>query len=560
MLLSRRLRRFMPLVGASVMLLAFSAAPASASHLKGGTITAAISATGSLQVNVTWLQRKEPCTLPSGESLSLQIVAPNGVTTATVPISLPLVRCVGSTAVFQGSKTYELNNAGGAFGATAPSGRYTMSVASCCRVAGIINSSESGVTLTATLRNVPGSATSTPQFLGSTATGAAKGYVYSGDVTASEPLSGPITYALLQAGEPAAPNYDVTAPTTNVASLSGPHAEVPSATTEGWSVGQYFAYKVKASNATSDTAELDILVKVTNNKPPTLSVPAGVTVVAGTTVNVPLSATDTDSESVTINADSAPSWTTSASTSGSPATGQLQLAPPAGTSGTYYAALDATDTNIDVVLLDSKVITIHVIPPAPVLLSQPAEESSNPIATFTFQSVTGTQSQCSLDGGPWTACSSPFTTPALSVGAHSFSVRVLDESGAASGTKTWLWTVSAQAASQVKSAVVITNTANPVALTPSAPVCVSRRNFVIRWRVLGRTKVGAMFVTVSAHGTRRLSAHARRATIDLRGFRAGTVIVTVSTQTAGGKTLRTTRRYHPCELRKAPTIRGLALR
>ena len=66
----------------------------------------------------------------------------------------------------------------------------------------------------------------------------------------------------------------------------------------------------------------------------------------------------------------------------------------------------------NVVLLDSKVITIHVIPPAPVLLSQPPEASSNPTATFTFQSVVGTRSQCSLDGGPWTACSSPFTTSA----------------------------------------------------------------------------------------------------------------------------------------------------
>ncbi len=54
------------------------------------------------------------------------------------------------------------------------------------------------------------------------------------------------------------------------------------------------------------------------------------------------------------------------------ATGTLALAPPAGTEGTYYASFDATDSNADISLSDSKVIAIHV-------LSPDAEKTETPV-------------------------------------------------------------------------------------------------------------------------------------------------------------------------------------
>ena len=50
----------------------------------------------------------------------------------------------------------------------------------------------------------------------------------------------------------------------------------------------------------------------------------------------------------------------------------------------------------------------------------PPEVTDNPTPTFTF---TATDAQCSLDDAPFTACSSPYTTPALASGAHKFAVR-----------------------------------------------------------------------------------------------------------------------------------------
>lgn len=545
------------LITVTVMLLGASAA--SASHLKGGTMTATISPTGKLEGSITAFQREEPCEVASGEteSYELAIVAPDGTTKTEFEVETKLVRCIGTTGVFRANFSYELNDASGAFGATAPGGLYTVSASNCCRVNGIINSNESGFSLNDTVRNVPGTETSTPQFLGLTATGAAKGYVYSGDVSASDPLGGGLTYALLQSEDPMAANYDPKAPESNVVTLNGTRVDVPAATTETWSDGAYFVYKVKTTDAATDSAELDILVKVTTNRPPTLTVPSEVTVVAGETMTVPLSATDPDPETVTINTDSVPSWAEVTSSSGNAATGTATLAPPPGTSGTYYAALDAEDSNAEAVLLDSKVITIHVVPPQPDFLTHPEAQSSDPTPIFTFQAPAGTESQCSLDGAPWVPCASPVQTPALAAGSHTFSIRAVGSGGAISAVRTYAWTVLAAAVAPSSTPA----TATPSAASPPRPApCVSRRTVVVHWRIAARQKVGAMVVSVSGMPTRRLSANSRKTTIDLRGMHAATVTVTISTSTRSGKRLKTQRVLHTCQAQKSvPQLGSLAL-
>ena len=62
----------------------------------------------------------------------------------------------------------------------------------------------------------------------------------------------------------------------------------------------------------------------------------------------------------------------------------------------------------------------------------PAEGSTTGDTTPTFgftADEAGAQFSCAIDGESFSACASPFTTPTLSLGRHSFSVRATDASG-----------------------------------------------------------------------------------------------------------------------------------
>jgi hypothetical protein len=86
-------------------------------------------------------------------------------------------------------------------------------------------------------------------------------------------------------------------------------------------------------------------------------------------------------------------------------------------------------------------------PPDTSISGHPTDGTTNPDATFAF---TGTDDvgldhyECSIDGGGWTACSSPQTYPALAVGSHDFRVRAVDAAGNYDTTPaSFSWTIAA---------------------------------------------------------------------------------------------------------------------
>jgi hypothetical protein len=84
-------------------------------------------------------------------------------------------------------------------------------------------------------------------------------------------------------------------------------------------------------------------------------------------------------------------------------------------------------------------------PPKPVITSGPDKETVSATATFVFNDTDtdpGVTFQCKLDGGTWTACTSPKTYPGpLAKGDHQFSVRLLNAAGDPGDGAEWNWKI-----------------------------------------------------------------------------------------------------------------------
>jgi hypothetical protein len=74
--------------------------------------------------------------------------------------------------------------------------------------------------------------------------------------------------------------------------------------------------------------------------------------------------------------------------------------------------------------------TPDIVPPDTTINEGPGATTLDHTPTFRFSSNDPAAGfQCSLDGDPWTACSSPLTTRRLGKGSHTFDVRAVDRSG-----------------------------------------------------------------------------------------------------------------------------------
>ena len=85
------------------------------------------------------------------------------------------------------------------------------------------------------------------------------------------------------------------------------------------------------------------------------------------------------------------------------------------------------------------------LPPETTLDQTPNGTTSNLIASFGFSGTDNHSSvtfQCSVDGGIYESCSSPFNTSTLSVGSHTFAVRAVDVLGNIDPTPaSYTWTI-----------------------------------------------------------------------------------------------------------------------
>ncbi|NWG21820.1 MAG: choice-of-anchor D domain-containing protein, partial [Chloroflexi bacterium] len=113
--------------------------------------------------------------------------------------------------------------------------------------------------------------------------------------------------------------------------------------------------------------------------------------------------------------------------------------------GAHTFAVRAIDTvnNIDSTPA-TRTWTVDTTPPDTSITGGPAEgSSSGPDVSFTFSSTETGTFQCSLDGAPFTACTSPQNYAGLAAGAHTFAVRAIDTVNNADPTPaTRTWTVS----------------------------------------------------------------------------------------------------------------------
>ena len=85
------------------------------------------------------------------------------------------------------------------------------------------------------------------------------------------------------------------------------------------------------------------------------------------------------------------------------------------------------------------------LPPETTLGVTPNSTTSSLVASFEFSgtdSLTSVTFECSVDGGSYVSCASPFSTSTLSVGSHTFAVRAVDAVGNIDPTPaSYTWTI-----------------------------------------------------------------------------------------------------------------------
>ncbi|HEX6131802.1 MAG TPA: Ig-like domain-containing protein, partial [Actinomycetota bacterium] len=87
--------------------------------------------------------------------------------------------------------------------------------------------------------------------------------------------------------------------------------------------------------------------------------------------------------------------------------------------------------------------TVDRTAPDTTIVMNPGDPSNDATPEFTFSSTEpGSTFECQVDGGGWSACTSPHTTATLGDASHTFEVRATDEAGNTDGSSaSWTWLV-----------------------------------------------------------------------------------------------------------------------
>jgi alpha-tubulin suppressor-like RCC1 family protein len=85
--------------------------------------------------------------------------------------------------------------------------------------------------------------------------------------------------------------------------------------------------------------------------------------------------------------------------------------------------------------------TIDTAGPVVTITAAPSDPSDSPDANFEFGSETGATFECRLDGGAWTACTSPQSYTGLADDDHTFEVRATDTAGNTGPVDSHTWAI-----------------------------------------------------------------------------------------------------------------------
>jgi hypothetical protein len=114
------------------------------------------------------------------------------------------------------------------------------------------------------------------------------------------------------------------------------------------------------------------------------------------------------------------------------------------TTGLQNATLTLTDNNLNQNAVKQVIlISGDSVPPAPTILTEPANPTGVNSAKFTFSDTQANVTfECSIDGLAFGACTSGVSYSPVSAGQHSFQVRALDADNFLSPASVYSWTVT----------------------------------------------------------------------------------------------------------------------
>ena len=121
--------------------------------------------------------------------------------------------------------------------------------------------------------------------------------------------------------------------------------------------------------------------------------------------------------------------------------------------GTHVYTATATDTAGNRGPSASRTVRVDTVAPDTTITTGPSGATANPAPTFAFTSTEAGTFECSVDGAVFAACPTPFTTPTLGAGTHTFDVRAVDAAGN-------------RDASPARRSITVDTTAPDTALTP----------------------------------------------------------------------------------------------